>query len=416
MNVLTPSPYLASSPSVDDLRLCLEQARREAEQSSRALDSVADGIRALKRILETTSSGEDTSIIKGVSEDLHQVYQLSDSLQGVLGSDFLALVNAADMLREHSRLAFQETSDVVADLRKAKLEAQSAIVTATHAAKEVQALSRTNSDLKSQVRKLRHEKRVLVKEIKAMREQAAEQLLMEQHVLKSLTVHELVLKTPPSVTLRKTYFDEDDRDAETAVGGQLVDSGLEAGGGQSLDTAGLDVVSESTTEEENRSRKGKGFKRGFLVFRRSNKPPKEDVNGLVKPEDIQNPKKDKDDGLLRGFGTPTRHFPKSHLPGLDEISTFTDDSSAARVLDKEVKREEEKCQGIVGGPPRVVTKCNTVSQPSPLVTPEGVPPPDYESLGDPHILRTLEIPSSLDDAQLHFLSPRRKITESLYEC
>ena len=364
------------------------------------MESVADGIRALKRIFEATSRGDESSDHTSVSEDLHHIYHLADSLQGVLGSDFLALVNAADMLREHSRLAVQETSDVVADLQKVKLEAQSTAVAAACVAREAQALSKTNSDLKDQVRKLRQEKRVLVKEIKAMREHAAEQRLVEQHVLKSLTVHELVLKTPPSVTMRKTYFNDDTRNVETA------------GGGQSIDAARDRISSESTTEEESGSRRGKGFKRGFLAFRRNNKATKEDTNSLAQTEGVQTAPKDKDDGLLRGFGTPTRHSPKSHLPGLDEISTFTDDSSAVRFLDKEVKGEEPYHERE-GGPPLIVTNRHTVS---PLVSPDGLHVPEYESLSDPHVLRTLMIPSCRDETKLPFLSPRQKITDSLYEC
>jgi hypothetical protein len=125
--------------------------------------------------------------------------------------------------------------------------------------------------------------------------------------------------------------------------------------------------------------------------------------------------KNNDDGLLRGFGTPTRHFPKSPVPGLDEISMSTGDSSV-RFMDKTTGKDEMVCPSLEDGPPLVVTNSNTASQPSPVVTPDGAPVPKYKYICDPHILRTLEIPSSRDDVHEfeELLSPpRQKGTESL---
>jgi hypothetical protein len=374
------------SPSSEDfIRLDLEQARRDAEQSAQALERLMDGIRAVKRVLVASSSGDEADEPKSSNDDIQQIHQISGSLHGVLGSDLLALVNTADMIREHSRLAFQETSDVVADLRKAKLEAQLAAVEAKQTRKVARALFKANTELKWRVEKLCQEKHMLVKEVKALRESQ----FLEGQVLKSLTAHELVLRTPSSATPKKYIFDDIDWDDKV---------------NESTDDSG-------TVDEEN-VRRGPGFQRGFQIFRRNNRTTNLDTENPDLPGDSMNAKKD---ALYRVFGTPTRYRPKSPMPGLDEISTITEDSSAAKAPD--AQEDEGACQALGERIPLNEKTRNNIAQHSPLVSPRGVPLPDCKGSCDPNVVSTLVMPDSFDEADvLELPYPRKQISETLYEC
>jgi len=339
VTVATPFTRNDSSLSVDTLRLVVEETRIDAEQSAQTIASLSDGIRAVKRILEATTRREEVSHKKGITEDLRQVFQLSESLQGVLGSDLLALVNAADMIREHSTLAFQETGEVVTDLRRAQLEAEVATADAKHKANTVRSLLKTNADLQREVETLRQQKRILVKEVKTMRQNEMDRRFLEERVLTSLTVHECVLRTPSSILSRKNFIVNDDqRDDEN------VDP-------RKSNKIGKEISPERTPAEERLRSKGAG--RGFRIFQR-NKGIHEESRSSVDPlVDNSDTGKENDMGLLRGFGTPTRHHRKSTSLDLrlEELSMLTEDSSSMAAFDEEIGKSDSLGQEWERNPP-----------------------------------------------------------------
>ena len=71
---------------------------------------------------------------------------------------------------------------------------------------------------------------------------------------------------------------------------------------------------------------------------------------------------------------------------------------------------------VVGARKEVCRRGGSVAQPSPLVYRTETMYLNTNPFSDPYILRTLMISSCRDETRQHLLSPRKKITESLYEC
>lgn len=414
-----PSKFFPVTPGkkhveIDDLNV----ARNDAKESAEALECLLDGIRTVKQILCATTS-QNSSL---PTECIRGLYQLPESLHGVLGSDLLALMNAADMAREHTRLAIQETSDVVADLAKAKAEIESLSQNAKQVKKVGRSLWRENIALKTKVATLNEEKRLLMKKIKSLRVKAAERQecksrYMEQHVLNALTVHEQLLKTPSSVTSHKHFFDYG--------GGGGGGVSTPKGEHESPHTNGIFKESENTSSTsstcptpsngtQNHSMHVMGFSRGLNIFRRS---PKSSVEqDLSKPDSEcpQNPPGEKDgsnDGLLRGFGTPTRHSSKNGVPSFDEASTVTEDSLSS--MGKSRRSMEIVRVDVSDGAAASSDGIRRIpwSKPSPIQTEEATSAPEHMIFCDQNLPRSRAVLSPRSNESTNDIDGA-----SLFEC
>jgi hypothetical protein len=211
------------SSCADDLdqRLLVEEAQRDARQSAEALEHLIEGVRIVKRMLERSTSDNSykspTAAAEAngdrFAEEAYHLSELSKNLHGVLGSDLLGLVNAADMVREHAKLAATEASVLVQDVHSAHEAAASAKKHAQRAEKVSRKLYNENLALRQETAQLRRERHVLVKEVKALRGEAEETRkfdtwrLLEEHLLDSMALHEMILKSPTAPKLNT--FDED---------------------------------------------------------------------------------------------------------------------------------------------------------------------------------------------------------------
>jgi hypothetical protein len=211
--IVTPKPVEASSP--DQLRCELEEARINERELTQALLHLTGGIRALKRIIERApcSSEKQPVLIEDdsfettgqsiLSADDHFLSELSRKFGGVIGSDLLGLVNAADMVRDHANLASEEASTLLQDVQSAQQTAEKANERAHKAETVVRRLYKENVSLKKDNAKLRKERRALAGEVKTLREELETTKkfdmwrLLEQHVLTGIQVHEKILTRAP---------------------------------------------------------------------------------------------------------------------------------------------------------------------------------------------------------------------------
>lgn len=390
------SDAAAAESSQQDNRMELEEARRDAEVSAHALENLVEGMRAIKRILERTTSEQDTSP-GNTDEDFKRIHELSEQLHGVLGSDLMGLANAANMIREHTRLAAVETSDLIADVHAARAEAQESAIRAKQAKKVGRQLLNENIDLRGQVKRLTQERKALVKEVKSLRQDAEETRkfdswrLLEQHVLGSMAIHERVMKTPgtPKTPIVDTTIEET---PSVCVANAQSETSLQ-GAGQ---------PESQTPRDRGIGNMLRGFRRRALRAQEQTPGNNRDVDQTPEPQ-IQ---------------SPPRLGSKSPIPSLGEASTFSEDSGIpGHVPEKENGALPNNVQfdnlARVNDFPRHLA--------SPLVspdgTPEGVSTPDYKPICDPNILRTLAIPSSekpcVDYTQS---SPGKDVMGDLYEC
>lgn len=197
-----------ANPLPKSIEKQLKEAQLDAKQSADALEDLVLGIRAVKRILDRNATSASSNLSDNTSSnatDDDLLSSLSERLHGVLGSDLLALANAADMAREHAKLASEEASVLVSDINKANEEAEKAKARAHKAEKLTRKLYKENLSLHSKVAKLKTEKRTLVKEVKDLRKVAEEtnKKLSEKQMFDSMSLHERLLKTPTSTNISK---------------------------------------------------------------------------------------------------------------------------------------------------------------------------------------------------------------------
>lgn len=191
----------------------LEEAKLDAKKSAEALDDLVSGIRAVKRILDNHSDNEKESKEEATSKNEEQIAHLSDRLPGVLGADLMALVNAANMARGHAKLASDEAESAVSEMQEARKEAEESHTKARTAAKISKKLYEDNLALQQQVGHLKKERRTLVKAVRDLQQEQAQTSkfdtwrLLEEHVQNSVTIHEMILKTPTRGAGKKSFFD-----------------------------------------------------------------------------------------------------------------------------------------------------------------------------------------------------------------
>jgi len=191
----------------------LEEAKLDAKKSAEALDGLIAGIRAVKRILVTTHSDENKeSKEDSISKDEQLIASLSDRLHGVLGSDLMALTNAANMARGHAKLASDEAASLISDMHETKAEAEESNTRARTAEKITRMLYKDNLVLQQQVGHLRKERRTLVRAVRELQHEQEETSrfdswrLLEEHVQNSVTIHEMILKTPTRGAGKTSFF------------------------------------------------------------------------------------------------------------------------------------------------------------------------------------------------------------------
>jgi len=201
------------SSSPKSLAEQLTEAKLDAKKSAEALDDLISGIRAVKRILDNHSDGEEDSKEDLIAKDEDLIASLSDRLHGVLGSDLLALANAANMARGHAKLASEEAVSAVSEMQEARKEAEESSAKARTAAKVSKKLYEDNLVLQQQVGHLKKERRTLVRAVRDLQQEQEQTSrfdtwrLLEEHVKNSVTIHEMILKTPTRGATKKSFFD-----------------------------------------------------------------------------------------------------------------------------------------------------------------------------------------------------------------
>lgn len=412
------------------------QARWDAEQSGEALNHLSEGIRAVKRILERFAYGEG-DIQESLKKDIQQVHELSSRLYGVLGSDLLALINAADTIRDHSRLAFQETAEVVTDLNKARLQAEESSLQAKQSRKVGRKLLEDNLELKGEIERLRREKRLLVKEVKTLREEAAETRkfdswrLLEQHVLGSIAVHEMILKTPTSPKIN-VFKESDFSDKDIVAGSERSDHRRKT---LKRTSSSGNIKKSSTFGGTLASFRGT-FRNGMSPGTGSFSPSREEnrQEEAIALKDIAS--STEEEGQAKAVvQAKSRLKTKSPIPSLSEVSCYTDDDSASKNRMNIDIGTGYGLQNNIGESGETFVPTNVTfdaidgggSVPKQLVSPLLTPNEyldrfshDFKPICDPNILRTLAIPST-EQPRFEYMHPhphpQRGITDgSLFEC
>lgn len=179
----------------------LQRAKADAMETAAALGHLVEGIRAVKRILEhpIDAVNHDSSRYVDESPDAKLVSNLSKNLIGVLGSELIKLLNAAQMVKGHTKLRIDDEKSVVKELHRAKEVAYKLNDRVVRAETTSLRLKAEKKVLAKEVRTLRGDSRILIKEVKSLRKMARRTKhfdtwrLLEDHMREATAVHESVL-------------------------------------------------------------------------------------------------------------------------------------------------------------------------------------------------------------------------------
>ena len=200
-----------------------EVGREDARHTAEALDNLLQGIQCVKRILEDpmdqaqidqTTSACNKDFACRISTDIGYISSLSNKLVGILGSHLIGLLNAAEMARSHAQLYAEENSLLLAELYDAKNKCIKAYADSEQTQIVNRRLYKEKRRLLKHNHKLQTERKTLIQEVKSLRKQADETQrfdtwrLLEEHVLDSVAIHELILKS--SYIGKKTQIDNDE--------------------------------------------------------------------------------------------------------------------------------------------------------------------------------------------------------------
>ena len=195
----------ATDAPVSDYEHALKTARADAAETALALENLVKGMQAVKRILERPVVGDDAerdsagSSVVNESADAGLVSELSEGLVGVLGSELIGLLNAAQMAKGYARLSVEEDTAALRDLHRTRECAQKSIDRANRAETMGRRLKKEKKHLVREVRALRGDRQVLVKEVKSLRKriQSTKKCdawrLLQDHLRDAMMVHESVL-------------------------------------------------------------------------------------------------------------------------------------------------------------------------------------------------------------------------------
>ena len=206
-------PQVNMPPSVDtlqptvsnnDIQDELKHAKADAEQTLTALLQFAEGVRSITRQMEraTQSNAETEESEDDVSAVITPESVVNSTcLQGTtFGTDLMRLLDASLHVREYARLTIEEAAVSAQDVVEAQQTAKDALARAATAEALAHKLAKKSVALHKQNTRLNAEKRVLAREVQALRRhvtmsrQTDMERLLQQHVVGALLVHEGQLK------------------------------------------------------------------------------------------------------------------------------------------------------------------------------------------------------------------------------
>jgi hypothetical protein len=201
---IVPNASKADSTDMTDsvYKHALNRAKADAMETAAALENLVDGIQAVKRILEhpiDNMEDYDNIISVGESSDAELVSKLSNKLVGVLGSELIGLLNAAQMTKGHAKLRIEDDTKAIQDLHRAREFAHELHHRADRAESISLRLKAEKKLLVREVRSLQGDRQLLVKQVKSMRKmlhrtkQFDAWRHMEDHLRAATIVHESVL-------------------------------------------------------------------------------------------------------------------------------------------------------------------------------------------------------------------------------
>lgn len=190
----------------------LQTARTDAEEALKALLQFSEGVRMITRHMQSAAvddtsdseaEEEETKVEPESNPTLKIEQMVSETcLQGtVFGTDLLRLWDAAHHVRDFARLVTEESAVSTNDIVMAQRTAKRAVKRARKAETLALNLHRQNQELRQQLDQLSYQKKFLVQEVKALRQQAAAsrkldmERLVQQHVAGAILLHEEQLKS-----------------------------------------------------------------------------------------------------------------------------------------------------------------------------------------------------------------------------
>ena len=181
----------------------LERAKADALETAETLEKLVDGIRAVRRILERPidSENQDKANNSDDTSDISQVSMLSNSLVGVLGSELIGVLNASVMVKGHAKLRIEDDKKVIEELHTSRENARTLGERADEAESMNLRLKAEKKLLVKEVRALREDRKVLIKEVKFTRKliRETQQLeswrLLQNHLREATMIHESVLNS-----------------------------------------------------------------------------------------------------------------------------------------------------------------------------------------------------------------------------
>lgn len=212
-----------SSVSHDDLEAPVEQQAQETQwqatdesDTSVTLRQLLEGIRIITRQMkyarndfqgeeaqseqEYQSWSDSCSIMSCTSDDERRLSDISRQLEGNLGTGLMGLSHAAQMLGESSRMASDEASMLMRDVRVAQDICEEAQQRAKRAESAVKILYKKQKSLIGELEQAKTERNVLKRQVKALlkeksvlKKNTEAVRVLELHVMSALKAHEMVL-------------------------------------------------------------------------------------------------------------------------------------------------------------------------------------------------------------------------------
>ena len=206
--------------SIEQLQMELEREQRKRQETLRALRNLSEGVRIITKQLKHQESTDDdlspdavrsrtwsgaSSVYSYASQDDRRLSDLTCSPR--IGADLLQLSQAASMVGEHARLSSEEATVLTTDVAQLHTTTVQATERATAAETMLRRLCKVTQDAKQQLSVVKMEKKLLVREVKQLRQWQAEHLAkehegtrndmlsaLESYVVGALQLHETTLK------------------------------------------------------------------------------------------------------------------------------------------------------------------------------------------------------------------------------
>ena len=229
----TSTPQPSTEDSVEALQRELAQARLAAKRSQDDYNLLRQGVRLLAQHMKQADRQDDP---EGAEDSVRSRLNSTDStsldprfeqvttqLAPGGASDLMALQNAASMLQEHAYLASAEANVSVEDTVQAQAAEQEWRRRALRAESKCLQYRKERKVLRSAVEKMSSERKVLIKEVRALRQHVSTQkkdsmwMQLEQYVAGALSFHENQLRSSSSSDLVDTICSPKDTFDESSV-------------------------------------------------------------------------------------------------------------------------------------------------------------------------------------------------------